>query len=191
MTNHISLALLFWLFLKFGLLCFGGGYMLVPLISAELVNGYGVLSKEQFVELVGIAQVTPGPIGINTATYVGFLQYGVFGAVIATAAIVLPSLFFVTLASALFDRWEKNILVQGFLAGMRPAAVGMVAVAFGVFAELSVFTSKIPFNGNFEGFSLRPGALAIMLAAAFLQMKTRIRPVLLILLCGAAGYLFC
>ena len=117
----MTLLEIYWAFFKFGLLCFGGGYMLVPLLSAELV-GTGPsdpLTPEAFANLVSIAQVTPGPIGINTATYVGFTQQGILGACLGTLGIVTPAVFLVILAVKLLKRYETSIPVQGFLGCVR------------------------------------------------------------------------
>ena len=144
----MTLLEIYWAFFKFGLLCFGGGYMLVPLLSAELV-GTGPsdpLTPEAFANLVSIAQVTPGPIGINTATYVGFTQQGILGACLGTLGIVTPAVFLVILAVKLLKRYETSIPVQGFLAGMRPASFGLVLSAAVIFAELSVFRTAIPWG---------------------------------------------
>lgn len=146
----MTLLEIYWAFFKFGLLCFGGGYMLVPLLSAELV-GTGPsdpLTPEAFANLVSIAQVTPGPIGINTATYVGFTQQGILGACLGTLGIVTPAVFLVILAVKLLKRYETSIPVQGFLAGMRPASFGLVLSAAVIFAELSVFRTAIPWGSS-------------------------------------------
>ena len=100
----ISLFGLYWVFFKFGLLCFGGGYMLVPLLTAELVGPGKPLAPEEFANLLSIAQATPGPIGINTATYVGYTQHGVTGAVLATLGMITPAMILVILAIRLLKR---------------------------------------------------------------------------------------
>ena len=116
----MTLASLYLVFCKFGLLCFGGGYMLIPLLTSELVGPPPrPLTPQEFADLVSVAQVTPGPIGINTATYVGFTQCGCLGSILATAGIVTPTLFLVILAANLLKRYEHSIPIQGFLRGMR------------------------------------------------------------------------
>ena len=106
----MTLVSIFLVFFKFGLLCFGGGYMLIPLLSAELV-GTGPshpLTPEAFANLVSIAQVTPGPVGINTATYVGYTQRGVLGACLGTVGMVMPALFLVILADRKSTRLNSS-----------------------------------------------------------------------------------
>ena len=146
----ISLFGLYWVFFKFGLLCFGGGYMLVPLLTAELVGPGKPLAPGEFANLLSIAQATPGPIGINTATYVGYTQHGVVGAVLATLGMITPAMILVILAIRLLKRWESSLAVQGFLTGMRPASFGLILSAAVIFAELSVFTGEIPWGKLLE-----------------------------------------
>ena len=185
----MSILALYLVFAKFGLLCFGGGYMLVPLLMAELVGAPPrPLAPEVFRDLLSIAQVTPGPIGINTATYVGFTQQGILGAVCASAGIITPALILVILAIKLLRKYEKSTGVRGFLAGMRPASFGVILSAAVVFAELSIFTGQLPWmtwlHGQFAAVGLRWGALFLAVVTVILMRKTKI-PFLWIL-AGAA-----
>ncbi len=199
----MTLVSIFLVFFKFGLLCFGGGYMLIPLLSAELV-GAGPshpLTPEAFANLVSIAQVTPGPVGINTATYVGYTQQGVLGACLGTIGMVTPALFLVILAIKLLKRYETSIPVQGFLTGMRPASFGLVLSAAVIFAELSIFPGKIPWMGFWkmladgagmpEGFGINWGCVVIAAATVPVLMKTRINFLWLLLISALLGTLFC
>ncbi len=197
----MTLLQLYLIFFKFGLLCFGGGYMLIPLLTSELVGDGKPLSPEEFANLVSIAQVTPGPIGINTATYVGFTQQGILGGCIGTIGIVTPSLFLVILAIKLLKRYEKSIPVQGFLAGMRPLALGMVMSAAVIFAELSIFRSEIPWGGFWkmltssagmpEGFGLNWGCVLVAVATVLLMKRTKISFLWFLLLSALFGVFFC
>lgn len=199
----MTLLTLYAVFFKFGLLCFGGGYMLIPLLSAELV-GRGPrhpLTPEAFANLVSIAQVTPGPIGINTATYVGYTQQGILGACLGTLGILTPALFLVILAVRLLKRYEAGIPVQGFLAGMRPASFGLVLSAAVIFAELSIFPGHIPWMGFWKmlvdgagmpaGFGINWGCAVIAAATVPILMKTRINFLWLLLASALLGTLFC
>lgn len=174
----MTLLSLYLTFCKFGLLCFGGGYMLIPLLTAELVGAPPrPLTPREFADLVSVAQVTPGPIGINTATYVGFTQFGWIGSVLATAGIVTPTLFLVILAAKLLKRYESSIPVQGFLRGMRPASLGLIWAAAVIFAELSIFTGPVPWFeptvwGDFFC-GVRVPALVIGVVTAGVLIKTR------------------
>lgn len=197
----MTILQLYLVFAKFGLLCFGGGYMLVPLLTAELVGPGKPLAPKEFSSLVSIAQTTPGPIGINTATYVGFTQHGVIGSILATAGIITPALILVILAIKLLKRYEQSLPVQGFLAGMKPASFGLILSAAVIFAELSVFSADIPWHGiwqwltgatvDFHGFHLRISALLIAAATTVIMLKTRISFMYLLLVSAILGAFLC
>ena len=104
---------LFLSFLQSGAFSFGGGYVLVPLLIAEFVNRRGIISMDAFGNLVSIAQVTPGPIGINSATYVGFTQGGFWGAVFASLGLVMPSIIIGSAAVYYINKWKEKLLVKG------------------------------------------------------------------------------
>lgn len=191
----MSLAALYFTFFKFGLLCFGGGYILIPLLQSELVVAGKVLKAQEFADLVSVAQVTPGPIGINTATYVGFTQQGVFGAVLATLGIVTPTLVLVILAAKLLKRYHSSIPVQGFLRGMRPASLGLIFAAALIFAELSVFSQSIPWldpAGYWECLrGIRIPALLIAAATLGILLKTKVSFLYLLLVSAVLGAFLC
>lgn len=191
----MNLAALYLTFFKFGLLCFGGGYILIPLLQSELVGAGKVLAPQEFADLVSVAQVTPGPIGINTATYVGFTQHGVIGAVLATLGIVTPTLVLVILAAKLLKRYHSSIPVQGFLRGMRPASLGLIFAAALIFAELSVFPGTVPWfvPARYWDFLRGVSLPALLIAAATLAilMKTKVSFLYLLLVSAALGAFLC
>ena len=196
----MSLTALYFLFVKYGLLSFGGGYALVPLLIADLVHNRGIMTAEEFGKLVAVAQMTPGPIGINTATYVGFIQQGVVGGLIATVGLLTPALVLVILEMRFMARYEKTLWMRGALAGLRPGAFGLLLVALIVFMELSVFSGKLPvdyFRDLFHGkpaewnFYLRPIPLALAAAVAWLQLKTKWSFLGLLLGAAAIGAILC
>ena len=129
---------LFITFFKIGLFGFGGGYGMLSLIQAETVVHHTWLSSAEFTNVVAISQMTPGPIGINSATYCGYnallnAGYGnsmcVLGSVVATFALVLPSLILMILISRMFMKYMYTVLVQSVFSGLRPVVVGMLAAA--------------------------------------------------------------
>ena len=191
----MSLAVLYLTFFKFGLLCFGGGYILIPLLQSELVGEGKPLEVQEFADLVSVAQVTPGPIGINTATYVGFTQQDVLGAVLATLGIVTPTLVLVILAAKLLKRYHSSIPVQGFLRGMRPASLGLIFAAGLIFAEMSVFSDAIPWltpSGYWECLrGIRLPALAIAAVSLTILLKTKVSFLYLLLVSAALGAFLC
>ncbi len=190
---------LYFLFVKYGLLCFGGGYALVPLLTSDLVDARHLMTASEFARLVAVAQVTPGPVGINTATYVGFSQYGVLGALVGTAGLITPALALVLLAMHFIARWKQSLLVEGGLSGLRPAAYGLLLVAVLVFAEISVFTAELPVEyvrGLLRGtpvdwnFYVRPLPLVIAVVVAVVQIRTKFPFIWLIVISAVIGALY-
>ena len=198
----MSILSLFWTFFQFGLVSFGGGYVLVPLLIAEFVNRRGIISMDAFGNLVSIAQVTPGPIGINSATYVGFTQGGFWGAVFASLGLVMPSIIIGSAAVYYINKWKEKLLVKGILKGVRSAALAMLFYAVVIFLGMSVFTQEIPFRSLWNlimfhapefpaGFAFSFPAFLICTATVILINKTRLSMTLLIVLSAIAGALIC
>lgn len=177
-------------FMLYGFLCFGGGYMLIPFITAGLVNG-GFLSQAEFANLSSIAQITPGPIGLNTATYVGYLQSGFAGSLAASFGLVTPAFFMVVMALKLLKRYEETVYIKGFLAGMKPASLGFTCAALLIFMGMSLFTAPLPLaewlRGSASSVSVRWGALPIICLAVILLKKTKIPFPLVLLICAGMG----
>lgn len=116
-------------FFKIGLFSFGGGYAAVPLIQSEIVEGKQWLEMSEFANLITIAEMTPGPIALNAATFVGNKVAGFPGAVLATLGCILPSFLIVLILSYLYLKFRNLSAVQGVLTGLRPAIVSMIASA--------------------------------------------------------------
>ena len=144
----MNLLLLFINFCKFGLLCFGGGYMLVPLLTAEFVGDGKLLTPERFGNLISVSQLTPGPVGINTATFVGYLSGNFWGALTATLGLVFPTLFLAGLAMKFIIRYREHRLMQGILYGARLGAAALVVYAVLIFMQLSLL--KSPWTGFWQ-----------------------------------------
>ena len=179
MTNIFHIFLLF---CYFGLLCFGGGNALTPLYIDHLVNEQHWMTLQEFGDLTAISQMTPGPIGVNAATFFGFRRGGIPGAFVATIGLLVPSYFLVILALRSLKRWEKSFLVQGIMTGIHPATTGMILAALLIFMQMSVFSAEIPW-GYWLGivktapetaFFVRPLAVVIFCAATWLLYKGRI-----------------
>ncbi len=198
----MNLTTLFLVFAKFGCISFGGGFVLVPILIAEMVEKRQVISLEVFGNLVSIAQVTPGPIGINAATYIGYLQGGVPGALLASLGLIVPSLILGPLAFYSIARWKDSLLVTGMLKGIRPASLALVFFAMFLFMGMSVFTAQIPFGALLDlmktgtasipaDFRISFGGLGICIAVMLLMWKTKLSSTVLILLSAAAGALLC
>lgn len=130
---------LFWSFFQIGLFSIGGGYAAMPLIQHQVVELHPWLTLEQFSDIITISQMTPGPIAINSATFVGLQLGGLPGALVATAGCVLPSCIIVLTLAYVYYRYRGLSMVQGVLAGLRPAVVAMIASAGVTLVNLSFF----------------------------------------------------
>ena len=120
---------LFLSFLQIGLFSFGGGYAAMPLIQEQVVSMHNWLSMAEFTDLITISQMTPGPIAINSATFVGIKIAGIPGALVATLGCILPSCIIVTVIAKLYLRYRELDMLQGILNSLRPAVVAMIASA--------------------------------------------------------------
>ena len=120
---------LFWSFFQIGLFSIGGGYAAMPLIQNQVVDVHPWLTMTQFADIMTIAEMTPGPIAINSATFVGIQVAGLPGAVISTLGCVFPSCVIVMTLAFIYYRFRGLNLIQGVLAGLRPAVVAMIASA--------------------------------------------------------------
>ena len=194
MTNIFHIFLLF---CYFGLLCFGGGNALTPLYIDHLVNEQHWMTLQEFGDLTAISQMTPGPIGVNAATFFGFRRGGIPGAFVATIGLLVPSYFLVILALRSLKRWEKSFLVQGIMTGIHPATTGMILAALLIFMQMSVFSAEIPWgywlgivkNAPETAFFVRPLAVVIFCAATWLLYKGRLSIMSVIFGSAAVGAL--
>lgn len=173
---------LFISFLKIGLFSFGGGYAAMPLIQDQVVTARQWLSMSEFTDLVTISQMTPGPIAVNSATFVGIKIAGIPGALTATLGCILPSCVIVLLIAKLYLKYRNMDLLQGVLGSLRPAVVAMIASA-GVSILITAFW------GSMERISLPGtdwGLVFIFVVCVLLLRKCRMNPVLVIVLAGVA-----
>lgn len=172
---------LFLSFLQIGAFSFGGGYAAMPLIQEQVVELHGWLTQTAFTDLITIAEMTPGPIAINAATFVGTQIGGPAGAVIATAGCVLPSCLFVTFLAYIYTRFRKMALLQGILGSLRPAVVAMIAKA-GLTILISAFFLDDTLRFAKDNIAFR--SVAYFAAAIVLLRKFKLNPVLVMVLCG-------
>ena len=168
---------LFLSYLKIGFFGFGGGYAMLSLIHSEVVVRNGWLTNGEFSDIVAISQMTPGPIAINSATYIGYEVAGFWGSVVATVAVCLPALTIMMLITRFFLRLRDNRYVQGVVMGMRPVVVGMIASA----ALLLIF----PHSAN--GRSFVDGWSWVIFIGVLLASVKKVNPILLIVLSAVAG----
>lgn len=165
---------LFCVYTKIGIFGFGGGYAMLSLIQFEVVDKHHWMNLQEFTDIVAISQMTPGPIGINSATYIGYTATGnIWGAMIATFAVCLPSFLLVLLISYFFVRFKSNKYVAAAFTGLRPMTVGLIGAA----ALLLMNTE------NFIDYK----SILIFIAAFLLTWKYKIHPILMICISGLAG----
>ena len=173
---------LFYTFFKIGLFGFGGGYAMLSMIQGEVVTRHDWLTSQEFTDIVAISQMTPGPIGINSATYVGFTATGsVWGPIIATLAVVLPSFILMLAISKFFLKYQKHPVVEAVFSGLRPAVVGLLASAALVLMNAENFSSP---KEDMYSFII---SCLIFLVAFVGTRKYKINPILMIVVCGIAG----
>ena len=171
---------LFLSFLQIGAFSFGGGYAAMPLIQEQVVTRYHWLSGNEFTDLVTISQMTPGPIAVNAATFVGIKLAGGFGAIAATAGCVLPSCIIVTLLAGIYTKYKNLSVLQGTLAFLRPAVVAMIAAA-GVTILRTAFweaAKQVVFS------EIKIDMVIIFMLAVLLLRKKKANPILVMVLCG-------
>lgn len=180
---------LYFLFAKIGLFTFGGGYAMIPLFQDELVNRHHFISPEDFANMVALAQMTPGPVGLNAATYVGFRQLGFAGAVAGTLGVITPSLILVTLAAVFFAAFQRKRFLREALSGIRPATLGLIAAAVLFFAESSVFTSELSvlWKGDHGAFGISWQSALIFGAVLFSSWKWKLPVAAVLLGAGILG----
>lgn len=183
---------LFTMFFRIGLFSFGGGLAMLPLIF-QSVKEFGVMSAQQFSDLVALSQVTPGPVAVNAATYVGFNYSGFIGALVATLGVCLPSFLIMLIVMKFIERFQSSEYIKGAFLGIRPVTVGLIAAAALFISENLLVNgqiiSKELFTGGIEFFNLIPIAIfgvTIVLVGVF-----KMRPIKVMLIMGLVGALLC
>lgn len=170
---------LFWSFLQVGLFSIGGGYAAVPLIQSQVVNMHTWLTLNEFTDLITIAEMTPGPIAINSATFVGIRIAGIPGALVATFGCILPSCFIVSLLAYIYRRYKNLTALQSVLSCLRPAVVALIATAGCTILQLVTFGGSEMRMDNMNWLALGLFAAALVI----LQWK-KWNPILVMVLCG-------
>ena len=170
---------LFLSFLQIGLFSFGGGYAALPLIQNQVVTLHHWLSLSEFTDLVTISQMTPGPIAINSATFVGQKIAGVWGAIFATIGCILPSCVIVSLLAFLYLKYRKLSMLQGILETLRPAVVAMIATA-GVSILISAFFGE---STIYTISSMHIDMVVIFIIAIVLLQWKKCNPIYIMVLC--------
>lgn len=175
---------LFLSFLQIGALSFGGGYAAMPIIQAEIVAKHGWLTMSEFSDLVTIAEMTPGPIAVNSATFVGCKIAGIPGALASTCGCILPACIIVTLIAKLYLKYRNMAVLQSVLGSLRPAVVAMIASS-GVLILVSAFWG----GGAVMLGGIRWTMVAIFILSYVLLRKTKLSPIAVMVLAGCVNLL--
>ena len=170
---------LFWSFLQVGAFSFGGGYAALPLIESIVVDQNGWLSIAEFTDLITISQMTPGPIAINSATFVGLSIGGFWGAIAATLGNVAPSIILVTLIAWLYMKYNTLDTLQNVLKALRPAVIAMIATA-----GVSLVITAIWGEGAILFSNMNIVAVVLFGFSLFLLLKYKLSPILVMVLAG-------
>ena len=170
---------LFWSFIQIGMFSFGGGYAAMPLIQGQVVNTHEWLTMTEFTDLITISQMTPGPIAVNSATFVGMKIAGIPGAVVATLGCILPSCIIVTILAKLYLKYRNLDTLQGILYSLRPAVVSMIASA-GVLILVTAFWGSGIINID----GIKWDMVLIFAISVVLLRKTKWNPIFVMILAG-------
>jgi chromate transporter len=175
---------LFWSFFQIGLFSFGGGYAAMPLIQSQVVELHAWLTMSEFADVITISQMTPGPIGINSATFVGLRIAGIPGAIAATLGCVFPSCVIALILAFIYYKYRGLDIVQGILKGLRPAVIAMIASA-GLSVLLLALGNGKDITSNKT--SLDFVAMTIFVVAIIVLRKWKLNPVYVMLGSGVVG----
>ena len=183
---------LFTMFFRIGLFGFGGGLAMLPLIF-QSVQDFGVMTAHEFSDLVALSQVTPGPIAVNAATFVGFNYAGLPGAFVATLGVSLPAFVLMLIVVKFLEKFNDSKGIQGAFIGIRPVTVGLIGAAVIFVSETVLINGPLIstrlFTGGPEYFNIMPIVIfgvTIVLVGAF-----KMRPIKIMILMGIVGALLC
>lgn len=163
---------LFISFLKIGAFSFGGGYAMLPLIEDEIIKVHGWLSTSEFVDIIAIAEMTPGSIAVNSATFLGYKVSGILGSILATFAVILPSFIVMSLIFHFVEKFKKSPYVDWIFTGIRPIVLGLIAAA-------AVTVGKNAFI-DFK-------SVLISIGLFYIVTFKKLNPIIGIVLCGILG----
>lgn len=181
---------LFIIFFRIGIFGFGGGYAMLPLIF-QSIQDFGIMTASEFSRLVALSQVTPGPIAVNAATYVGFSYSGLLGALFATIGVTLPCFLLVLITMHFMKRFQESQILESFIYGIRPATVGLICSAVLFLAENSLVNGAILSIEIFKDVQnyINVFPCIFFLITIILSGKFKISPIKLTILAGVAGAL--
>lgn len=177
---------LFYSFFKIGLFTIGGGYASLPLIENEVVSSQGWITLQEYTDIVTISQVTPGPIAINAATFVGTKVAGLLGSIAATLGTITPSVIIAIILAKIYYKYRSVDTMQGILAGLRPAVVALIGSAGASLLVPAIFQTG---GVSLLGVNINIVALIILISASVALRKWKVDSILIIFICGIIGVL--
>ncbi len=160
--------------LKIGMFSFGGGYAMLPLIKSEVV-GKGWMTQPEFIDMVSLSQMTPGPIAINACTFVGYKMGGITGALAASTGMILPPFIFISIVAMLWMKFAEAGVIKTIFSVLRPTTVGLIGAAALILARSSLVNLV---------------SIVLFLIALVVMLKTKINPIWLIISGGILGIVF-
>lgn len=171
-------------FFKIGLFTIGGGYAMLPLMQEEIAR-YGWITPAEFIDIIAIAEMTPGAIAVNTATFAGFRTAGIIGAIVATAALALPSLLIIVPLSNFWEVHREHPILKAVFNGIKPAVAGLIGAAAIYIGRTALLYDPLLSKG--DGFPVDLRSLIIAAAVFFAVRKFRVDPIKTIIVSGIAG----
>lgn len=182
-----SIFKLFLSFLQIGFFSIGGGYATIPLIQEQVVEKYNWLTMQEFTDIITISQMTPGPLAVNTSTFVGIQINGISGAIVATLGCVISGFFISLFLYKFFQSHDKSKNISNILKGLRSASIGLISSSAGTILMLSFLGTS---TWNLVKMSLQIKSVIIFAICLFLLRKFKLNPMVAIILSGTAGILF-
>lgn len=170
----MELLNIFLVFLRIGAFSFGGGYAMLPLIEQEVVRNHQWLELNEFVDIIALSQMSPGPIAINSATFIGFKHIGLVGGIVATTGVVAFSFLIVTVMASIILKHRQSSTIEGIFRGIRPAVIGLIGAACVSLFETSVVDLR---------------TLGIGLLALVIIRKFKLHPIAIVMISGTLGIL--
>ena len=167
-----TLLKLLFTFFKIGLFSFGGGYAMIPFMQREIIEKHQWLNSSEFVDIIGISQMTPGPVSVNSATFVGYKVSGIVGSIFATLGITVISFILVSIASKAIDKFKESKYLKAALLGMRPVLIALIINAFISLAKDAYVDVK---------------SIIVTLIVGGCLLSKKIHPILTIVIAGLLG----
>ncbi|HZJ56742.1 MAG TPA: chromate transporter [Clostridia bacterium] len=180
---------LFFEFFKVGLFAVGGGLATIPFLQ-ELIQKYGWVTPQELINMIAISESTPGPIGVNMATYVGFETAGIGGAILATVGLVTPSVIIIVIIAHYFMRFAEEPLVKAGFYGLRPAVTGLIAAAGFEVARVSLFNLQRYLETKKVLDILDPKAIVLFGILMYVTNKYKKHPIIYLVAAGVVGVIF-